>query len=145
MEEQYRDYFGNPITKKEYKERMDYKKKARKKQKEKDRKRLQKRFHDDGATPSQKLRDHFKEEGKRATGEGTSRIFKYKKDPYAGKVQEPTITNKKYSQPRSSNYDEMTMEQLMDELKKQTDKKKKRKKTKTKLYGRPIKKGEIGI
>ena len=145
MEEQYRDYFGNPITKKEYKERMDYKKKARKKQKEKDRKRLQKRFHDDGATPSQKLRDHFKEEGKRATGEGTSRIFKYKKDPYAGKVQEPTITNKKYSQPRSSNYDEMTMEQLMDELKKQTDKKKKRQKTETKLYGRPIKKGEVGI
>ena len=26
MEEQYRDYFGNPITKKEYKEQMDYKK-----------------------------------------------------------------------------------------------------------------------
>ena len=36
------------------------------------------------------------------------------------------------------------MEQLMDELKKQTDKKKKRQKTETKLFGRPKKEGEVG-
>jgi len=145
MEEQYRDYFGNPITKKKYKEQMDYKKKAKKKQKEKERKRLQKKFHDDGPTGGQKLKDVIKRDEREKTYDRSGKVFKYKKDPYAGKVTEPDITNKKYSQPRSSDYDEMSMEQLLGEIAKQTAKEKKRKKNETKLFGRPKKKGELGI
>jgi len=145
MEEQYRDYFGNPTTKKKYKEQMDYRKKAIKKREEKEKERLQKKLHDDGPSGGQKLKNALKRSETKKAYDKSGKVFKYKKDPYAGKVKEPNITNKKYSQPRSSDYDEMSMEQLMNELAKQTAKAKKRKKNETKLFGRPKKKGELGI
>tara|TARA_Y100001937_G_C6927210_1_gene244414 strand:+ start:59 stop:496 length:438 start_codon:yes stop_codon:yes gene_type:complete len=145
MEKQYLDIFGKPMTKKKYDALQRRKQKNKRERDRKEKERLSRKFHDDGPNLIQGITDHLDRSEKRATGEGTSRIFKYKKDPYAGKVQEPPITNKKYSQPRSSNYDEMSMGELMKRYNKAKEKQKKRKATEKRLYGRPIKKGEVGI
>ena len=135
MEEQYRDYFGKPITKKKYEEQMEYKKKAQKEQKEKDRKRLQKRFHDDGASPSQKLKDVIKRDENKEAYDRSGKVFKYKKGEYKAKIKELN--------PTADVDEDATMQELMELLKKETDKKKKKQKLETQKYGRPKKKGEL--
>ena len=114
---------------------MDYKKKAKKKQKEKERKRLQKKFHDDGPDGGQKLRNVIKRDERKKAYDRSGKVIKYKKDEYKAKI-------KNYAQPRSS---DMSMEQLLESLKKQEQKLQKKEDRETKLFGRPKKKGELGI
>ena len=135
MEEQYRDYFGKPITKKKYEEQMEYRKKAQKEQKEKDRKRLQKRFHDDGASPGQKLKDVIKRNENKEAYDKSGKVFRYKKSEYKAKIKELN--------PAVDVDEDMDMKDLMELYKKETDKRTKKKKLETQKYGRPKKKGEL--
>tara|TARA_R100001015_G_C4493293_1_gene70162 strand:+ start:75 stop:587 length:513 start_codon:yes stop_codon:yes gene_type:complete len=137
MEEQYRDYFGKPITKKKYEEQMEYRKKSQKERKEKDRKRLQKRFHDDGASPSQKLKDVIKRNENKEAYDKSGKVFRYKKSEYKGKIKELN--------PAVDVDEDMDMKDLMELYKKETDKRKKKQKLETQKYGRPKKKGELEV
>jgi len=135
MEEQYTDYFGNPITKKKYESQMEYKKKAIKKRKEERKKKLQKQFHDDGFSRGQKFKNVIKKEEKKQAEKRSGKVFKYKKGEYKAKIRELN--------PMVNVDEDMTMKQLMELYKKQKDEKKNKKKLETQKYGRPKKKGEL--
>ena len=127
MEEQYRDFLGFPITKKEYEERMRKRKKRKAKRKAEKKERLSKTFHDDGPDREQKLKNFFKKDNYEDSG----KVFNYKKGEYKAKIKEIN--------PMAKIDDNATMTELLDALKKQEDKKKQE----TKKYGRPKKKGEL--
>ena len=134
MEEQYRDYFGKPITKKQYEEKMKRRKKANEKLKKEEKEYYSKFFHDDGSTPIQGLVDEMKKDDDiEATKQ--SRILKYKKGEYIGKIRELN--------PSANVTKDSTMKELMEELNKAQEKKKQKEKKETKKFGRPKKKGEL--
>ena len=118
MEEQYRDYFGKPITKKQYEEKMKRRKKAKEKLKKEEKEYYSKFFHDDGPTPIQGLVDDM-ERDEKIQGTEKSRIFKYKKGEYIGKIRELN--------PMAKVDKNSTMKE----------------KEETKKFGRPKKKGEL--
>ena len=134
MEEQYRDYFGKPITKKQYEEKMKRRKKAKEKLKKEEKEYYSKFFHDDGPTPIQGLVDDM-EIDEKIQGTEKSRIFKYKKGEYIGKIRELN--------PMAKVDENSTMKELMEELSKAQEKKKQKEKEETKKFGRPKKKGEL--
>ena len=127
--------FGKPMTKKKYDEQQKRRRKYKRERDRKEKERLSKKLHDDGANLSQKLVDHFKEKEKKEAAKKSGKVFKYKKGEYKAKI-------KNYAQPRSS---DMSMEQLFDTLKKQEKELKKKEDRETKLFGRPKKEGEVGV
>tara|TARA_R110000803_G_C11767993_1_gene294873 strand:+ start:45 stop:542 length:498 start_codon:yes stop_codon:yes gene_type:complete len=131
MEEQYTDFFGKPISKKKYEANMLRKKKLKKKRKKEEEEFKQSFFHDDGPGIQQRYINSFK---------------KLKRDDAAGRVYVPTEKYKgkiRDINPNAKVNEDATMKELMELLKKETDKKKAKEKKETKKYGRPIKKGEL--
>ena len=135
MEEQYRDYFGKPITKKKYKENMEYVKKTKKKRKEEERKRLQKKFHNDGPDGGQRLKNLIKKDETKEASDKSGKIFNYKKGEYKAKIRDLN--------PMADVDEDTSMKELMELFKKETDKRKNKKKIETQKYGRPKKKEEL--
>ena len=133
MEKQYTDYFGKPITKKKYEEARLRRKKRKEKIKKDNKKFLKSQFHNDGPTLGQKFVDAAE-----------------KKDPddAVGRVYLPTKKYKTKIKNFNKNAEiteDLSMKQLMEILKQQTDKKKAKEKKETKKYGRPIKKKELEV
>ena len=134
MEEQYRDMFGKPITKKKYEEQTKRRKKAKQKQEQKEKEYYSKFFHGDGPAPTQRIIDNIDIDEK-IKGTEKSKIFKYKKGEYKGKIKDIN--------PMAEVNEGATIKELMELLKKEKDKKKTKEKIEIEKFGRPKKKGEL--